>query len=61
MRNYQVHWRYVTKVCGSYEGSEVINACNEDEAVEKTIAQCRAKGFNNWSGKLTIINTEIVP
>lgn len=61
MRNYQVHWRYVTKVSGSYEGNEVIYACNEDEALEKTIAICRGKGFSNWSGKLTIINTEIVP
>jgi hypothetical protein len=59
MRNYQVHWRYVTPTSGSYQGSEVIYACNEDEALEHTIRICREKGLNNYTGKLTIINTEI--
>jgi hypothetical protein len=59
MKRYRVHWRYVTKVCGSYEGSETFNAVNEDEAIEKTMTYCRAKGLSSWSGTLTIINTEL--
>ena len=60
METYRVHWRYNTKTTGLYEGCEEINACNEEEALEITIARCRAKGFSNWSGKLTIIDTEII-
>jgi hypothetical protein len=60
MNNWRVEWRLVTPLAGSYKGSEIVSASNEDEALELAIKICREKGLNNYVGKLTIMSTEIL-